>query len=85
MVYVSDLVDRSNDFSGLYFRSPFENGYLVNWDVQLSVWDRLFSESLLNVCTSYPSFTKIKTLTSFIFIEIVHSQRREFSIIRTYL
>ncbi|PVU92691.1 hypothetical protein BB561_003673 [Smittium simulii] len=50
MVYVSDLIDKTTDLSGLYFHSPFENGYIVNWDVQLSIWDRLYEDSALN-CT----------------------------------
>ncbi|PVV00303.1 hypothetical protein BB560_005324 [Smittium megazygosporum] len=48
MVYVSDLVNETNDISGLYFRSPFDKGYLVNWDTQTAIWDRLFYKSALN-------------------------------------
>ncbi|PVU92766.1 hypothetical protein BB559_003598 [Furculomyces boomerangus] len=48
MVYVSDLIKKATDVSGLYYRSSFERGYLVNWDVQLAVWDRIFEDSVLN-------------------------------------
>ncbi|KAJ2824927.1 Actin- protein 6 [Coemansia erecta] len=55
-VYVGDLIDTSTDLSGLYYRSPFERGYLVHWDVQLAVWDRVLSASVLG-CT--PSETAL--------------------------
>jgi len=29
---------------------PFEKGYLVNWNVELDIWDRLFGKDLLDVC-----------------------------------
>ncbi|KAJ1803350.1 Actin- protein 6, partial [Coemansia sp. RSA 2599] len=46
-VYVGDLIDKSNDLSGLYYRSPFERGYLVHWDAELAIWDRVFSDDVL--------------------------------------
>lgn len=46
-VYVGDLMDRSTDISGLHFRSPFDRGCLVRWDVQLAIWDRMLSDALL--------------------------------------
>ncbi|KAJ2869758.1 Actin- protein 6 [Coemansia asiatica] len=46
-VYVGDLIDKSNDLSGLYYRSPFERGYLVHWDAELAVWDRALSDDVL--------------------------------------
>ncbi|KAJ1950125.1 Actin- protein 6, partial [Linderina macrospora] len=49
-VYVADLIDKSSDLSGLYYRSPFERGYLVRWDAEISVWDRIFSNDVLG-CT----------------------------------
>ncbi|KAJ1965188.1 Actin- protein 6 [Dipsacomyces acuminosporus] len=45
-VYVADLIDKSTDLSGLYFRSPFERGYLVHWDAEIAVWDRIFSNDV---------------------------------------
>ncbi|KAJ2494117.1 Actin- protein 6 [Coemansia sp. RSA 2052] len=55
-VYVGDLVDTSTDISGLYYRSPFERGFLTKWDCELAVWDRVFSDSVLG-CT--PSSTNL--------------------------
>ncbi|KAJ2377279.1 Actin- protein 6 [Coemansia sp. RSA 2611] len=46
-VYVGDLIDTSTDLSGLYYRSPFERGFLTKWDCQLAVWDRVFSNDVL--------------------------------------
>ncbi|KAJ2910624.1 Actin- protein 6 [Coemansia aciculifera] len=55
-VYVGDLIDTSSDISGLYYRSPFERGFLTKWDCELAVWDRVFSNSVLG-CT--PSSTNL--------------------------
>ncbi|KAJ2756229.1 Actin- protein 6 [Coemansia pectinata] len=49
-VYVGDLIDTSTDISGLYYRSPFERGFLTRWDCELAVWDRVFSNDVLK-CT----------------------------------
>ncbi|KAJ1934588.1 Actin- protein 6, partial [Linderina pennispora] len=49
-VYVADLIDKSSDLSGLYYRSPFERGYLVRWDAEIAVWDRIFSNDVIG-CT----------------------------------
>ncbi|KAJ2724433.1 Actin- protein 6 [Coemansia sp. Benny D115] len=46
-VYVGDLIDQSSDLAGLYYRTPFERGFLVHWDAQLVIWDRLFSDAVL--------------------------------------
>lgn len=48
-VYVSDELDECKDRSSLYFVLPFERGYLVNWDTQLQIWNRLFDKDRLNV------------------------------------
>ncbi|KAJ2359027.1 Actin- protein 6 [Coemansia sp. RSA 2610] len=46
-VLVGDLADSSTDLAGLYYRTPFERGYLTRWDVQLAVWDRVLSDRVL--------------------------------------
>ncbi|KAJ2484074.1 Actin- protein 6, partial [Coemansia sp. RSA 2320] len=46
-VYVGDLIDKSTDLSGLYFRSPFERGFLTRWDSELAIWDRMLSNDVL--------------------------------------
>ncbi|KAJ1732613.1 Actin- protein 6, partial [Coemansia biformis] len=45
-VYVGDEID-SSEVSGLYYRSPFERGYLVGWDAEALVWDRALGEDVL--------------------------------------
>jgi actin-related protein 6 len=45
----SENIDLVGDFSQLIYSRPFEKGYLVNWQLQTEVWDRLFSETHLNV------------------------------------
>lgn len=37
------------DFSQLQYRRPIEKGYVVNWDLQSRIWDRLFTKCLPNV------------------------------------
>ncbi|KAJ2449533.1 Actin- protein 6 [Coemansia sp. RSA 2336] len=55
-LYIGDQVDTTADLSGLYYRSPFERGYLVHWDAELAVWDRVISDDVL-ACT--PSETNL--------------------------
>ncbi|KAJ2520352.1 Actin- protein 6 [Coemansia sp. RSA 1939] len=51
-VCVADLAETGigGDLSGLYYRSPFERGYLVRWDAELAIWDRVLSDAVLG-CT----------------------------------
>ncbi|KAG2221077.1 hypothetical protein INT45_009735 [Circinella minor] len=44
--YIGDQIDQCTDFSSLYYRLPFERGFLTNWDVERPVWNRLFSNVL---------------------------------------
>jgi actin-related protein 6 len=48
-IFVSNEVHRATNISGMILRGPFENGFLINWDVQKVIWDHIFSKSLLNV------------------------------------
>ncbi|PIA17980.1 ARP6 actin-related protein-like protein 6 [Coemansia reversa NRRL 1564] len=41
-IYIGDQIDTTTDLSGLYYRSPFERGYLLHWDAELAIWDRTF-------------------------------------------
>ncbi|KAI7818727.1 actin family [Gamsiella multidivaricata] len=41
--FVGDQLGTCKDFSGLYYRLPFEKGLLTSWDVEKQVWDRLFT------------------------------------------
>ncbi|VDK36680.1 unnamed protein product [Gongylonema pulchrum] len=51
-VYVADEVDECRDHSSIFFSSPAEKGYIVNWDVQQKIWDRVFGAEALNVSFS---------------------------------
>ncbi|RKO94471.1 actin family, partial [Blyttiomyces helicus] len=50
--FVGDQLEDCKDYSGLYFRLPFERGYLTNWDVEKDVWDRVFSKQVLKCVPS---------------------------------
>lgn len=50
-LFVADQIDQIVDFSSLYYRRPVEKGFITNWDVQKSVWGRVFGKNLLNVDT----------------------------------
>ncbi|KAF9902946.1 Actin- protein 6 [Linnemannia zychae] len=45
--FVGDQLDTCKDFSGLYYRLPFEKGLLTSWDVEKQVWDRLFTGKIV--------------------------------------
>ncbi|TKA52518.1 hypothetical protein B0A53_04894 [Rhodotorula sp. CCFEE 5036] len=43
--YIADqLESECDDFGGLTFRVPFDHGILNNWDVQKTVWDRVYGD-----------------------------------------
>ncbi|KAJ2083576.1 Actin- protein 6 [Coemansia sp. RSA 988] len=75
-IYIGDQIDISSDLSGLYYRSPFERGYLVHWDAELAIWDRTFTilgckPSETNLFLSEPlfNFSKIQRATDEIVFE----------------
>ncbi|CAI5990219.1 unnamed protein product [Closterium sp. NIES-64] len=41
--FVADLVDTCPDIKGLGVLRPVDRGYVVNWDLQRTIWDRAFS------------------------------------------
>ncbi|CAI5463770.1 unnamed protein product [Closterium sp. Yama58-4] len=41
--FVADLVDTCPDIKGLGVLRPVDRGYVVNWDLQQTIWDRAFS------------------------------------------
>ncbi|KAF9924112.1 Actin- protein 6 [Linnemannia zychae] len=45
--FVGDQLETCKDYSGLYYRLPFEKGLLTNWDVEKQVWDRLFNGKIV--------------------------------------
>ncbi|KAL1928194.1 hypothetical protein VTP01DRAFT_3110 [Rhizomucor pusillus] len=44
--FIGDQLDDCTDFSSLFYRLPFERGYLTNWEVERPVWNRLFGQVL---------------------------------------
>ncbi|KAG0213324.1 Actin- protein 6 [Mortierella sp. GBA30] len=45
--FVGDQLETCKDFSGLYYRLPFEKGLLTSWDVEKQIWDRLFTGKIV--------------------------------------
>lgn len=41
--FIGDQLKDLKDASGLFYLLPFQKGYLVNWDIQKTVWDHIFS------------------------------------------
>lgn len=42
--FIGNQIDECRDASGLFYILPFQKGYLVNWDIQKTVWDYIFSK-----------------------------------------
>ncbi len=42
---VSDQIDSFNNGSMLHYTRPFDRGYLNNWQCEIEIWTRLFSEN----------------------------------------
>ncbi|KAM7350509.1 actin-related protein 6 [Cochliomyia hominivorax] len=41
--FIGNQIDECRDASGLFYILCFQKGYLLNWDVQKTVWDHFFS------------------------------------------
>ncbi|XP_067635950.1 actin-related protein 6 [Eurosta solidaginis] len=41
--FIGGQIDECRDASGLFFILCFQKGYLLNWDIQKTVWDHIFS------------------------------------------
>lgn len=76
--FIGNQIEECRDASGLFYMLAFQKGYLVNWDIQKSVWDYIFSKeccqtSLNDVCAiiSEPlfNFLPIQEATTEIFFE----------------
>ncbi|TPX68722.1 hypothetical protein SpCBS45565_g02883 [Spizellomyces sp. 'palustris'] len=50
--FIGDQLVDCRDYSGLFIRIPFEKGYLTNWEIQKTIWERLFSSDVLDVKAS---------------------------------
>lgn len=44
--FIGDQIEECRDALGLFYILPFQKGYLVNWDVQKTVWDYIFATYL---------------------------------------
>uniref|UniRef100_A0A0R3S5M3 Splicing factor 3B subunit 4 n=1 Tax=Elaeophora elaphi TaxID=1147741 RepID=A0A0R3S5M3_9BILA len=51
-VFVADEVEECRDHSSIFFLTPAEKGYIVNWDIGQQIWDRVFGKDALNVSFS---------------------------------
>ncbi|XP_068248580.1 actin-related protein 6-like [Palaemon carinicauda] len=76
--FIGDQVEDCRDASGLFYILPYQKGYLVNWDIQKTVWDYMFGKDVFNVNHSnttmiitepYFNFTSIQEGLSEIFFE----------------
>lgn len=76
--FIGDQVDDCRDASGLFYILPFQKGYLVNLDVQKTVWDYIFSkdccpanftENPVIVTEPYFNFLTIQEAMTEIFFE----------------
>ncbi|KAI8060995.1 actin family [Gongronella butleri] len=53
--FIADQLDNCTDFSALIYRLAFEKGYVTNWGVERTVWDRVFN----HVINTDPSDTQL--------------------------
>ncbi|XP_015437707.1 PREDICTED: actin-related protein 6 [Dufourea novaeangliae] len=51
--------------SGLFYILPFQKGYLVNWDVQKTVWDYIFSKECCPLNLSHLSVIMTEPMYNF--------------------
>ncbi|XP_076648832.1 actin-related protein 6 [Halictus rubicundus] len=63
--FVGNQIEECRDASGLFYILPFQKGYLVNWDVQKTVWDYVFSKECCPVNLSHLSVVVTEPLYNF--------------------
>jgi actin-related protein 6 len=65
-VYIGDQIDNEcESYSSLVYKRPMEKGYVVDCETQIAIWNRIFSEQVLNVtdfadrhiCVTHQPFT----------------------------
>lgn len=44
-IYVASELEKCREFSEIQFRRPADRGFVVNWEAQKEIWDRLFVDS----------------------------------------
>ena len=47
--FIGNQIDECRDASSLFYILGFQKGYLVNWDVQKTVWDHLIGKDCLGI------------------------------------
>lgn len=63
--FVGNQIEECRDASGLFYILPFQKGYLVNWDVQKTVWDYIFSKECCPVNLNQLSVIATEPLFNF--------------------
>ncbi|CAK9828765.1 Actin-related protein 6 [Anthophora retusa] len=63
--FVGNQIEECRDASGLFYILPFQKGYLVNWDVQKTVWDYVFSKECCPVNLNQLSIIVTEPLFNF--------------------
>lgn len=53
--FIGEQINECRDISGLFYILCFQKGYLINWDIQKTVWDYMFSPDCCNVNLSESS------------------------------
>ncbi|XP_037043665.1 actin-related protein 6-like [Bradysia coprophila] len=75
--FIGDQIDDCRDISGLFYILCFQKGYLVNWDVQKTVWDYIFGQDCCAIDFTNPfiitepqfNFSSIQEAITEIFFE----------------
>lgn len=53
--FIGDQISECRDASGLFYILCFNRGYLVNWDVQVSLSNRMQNKRMQNfILTNFP-------------------------------
>ncbi|XP_063983997.1 actin-related protein 6 isoform X2 [Diachasmimorpha longicaudata] len=51
--FIGNQIEDCRDASGLFYMLPYHKGYLVNWDIQKTVWDYIFSKDCLSASLNH--------------------------------
>lgn len=79
--FIGNQIDECRDASGLFYILCFQKGFLINWEVQKTVWDQIFSSGCAdiqledrNLLITEPqlNFTSIQEAIVEIFFEEYH-------------
>jgi len=77
-IFIGDQIDDCKDMSGLFYQLPFQKGYLINWDIESQVWNRIFGKECFNLdfaqtdlvfTEPYFNFTSVKEAVNEVFFE----------------